>query len=270
MKVIKYLEKEDMEKEQVFTGQSVIGFSDDVIDGKTFTNACGAVEIHPDGKPFHTFRTATLLVNGDNLTFRNCTFENTAGSGKTAGQALALYCDGDGLAFENCRLLGFQDTLFLAPLPPKEIQKDGFLGPGQVKPRTPRHVIFRNCYIEGSVDFVFGGAWGEFFDCEFKSVEPGYVFAPSTPEGQEHGFVVTNGTFTAGPGVDDESVYIGRPWRDYARCELIDCTLGSHIKREGWSDWNKPAARENAYFAERGSKGPGASRERDSFAHVEA
>ncbi len=269
MELIRNLTAEEVDRNTIFTGQSVIGFSDRTIEGKTFTNACGALEMHPDGKPYHTFRTATLLVNGKNLSFKNCIFENTAGSGKTAGQALALYCDGDGLEFSDCTLRGFQDTLFLAPLPPKEIQKDGFIGPGQVKPRTPRHVVFRHCYIEGSVDFIFGGAWGEFFDCEFRSLEPGYVFAPSTPEGQEHGMVATNCTFTAAPGLPERSVYLGRPWRDYARCELIDCTMGSHIKTEGWSDWNKPAARENAYFYERGSKGPGASKERDSFVHVE-
>lgn len=263
------LTEKDMESREVFTGQSVISLQNRTISGKTFTNALGAREIHPDGRPVHTFRTATLLVDGKNLSFDHCTFENTAGSGSVAGQAIALYCDGDGLSFSDCVLKGYQDTLFLAPLPEKEYEKDGFLGPKEFSPRTPRWVVFRHCLIEGSIDFVFGGAEAEFHACEFRSLEAGYVFAPSTPEGQKRGFFVKNCTFSAAAGLPAESVYLGRPWRDYARCELVDCTLGNHIKREGWSDWGKAAAREHAYFAEKGSRGPGACGERAEFCHVE-
>jgi pectinesterase len=110
--------------------QYVISDSDRVFEDMHYTGARSALEIHPDGKPYHTFRTATVLVTGKDLTFRRCSFANTAGPGKTAAQAIALYLDGDGIRLEDCILEGHQDTLFLAPLPPKEIQKDGFLGPG--------------------------------------------------------------------------------------------------------------------------------------------
>jgi pectinesterase len=98
---------------------------------------------HKDGRPYHTFRTYTVLVDGNDITFKNCTFENTAGPGEVkSGQAIALYLDGDDIHLENCILKGHQDTLFLAPLPEKEREMDGFLGPKQFTPRTMRSFLF--------------------------------------------------------------------------------------------------------------------------------
>lgn len=239
-------------------GQYYVEEDGAILEGGYYEGDFFARKIHEDGQPYGTFRTFTMLITGDYVTLRNLVISNTAGPGKEVGQAIALYGDGDGLRLENCRILGHQDTLFLAPLPPKEIQKNGFLGPGQKKERKPRSVYLKDCLIEGGVDFVFGGARAYFDNCEFRSVEPGYVFAPSTPEGQEEGFVCRNCRFTAAPSLERESCYLGRPWRDFGQVRLENCYLGDHIKKEGWHDWNKPLARERSRFVEIGSYGPGA------------
>lgn len=179
-------------------GQTYIEDSNQVFDGASWTGDEYARRIHEDGRLVHTFRTASVYVFGDHNTFRNCTFRNTAGKGKDVGQAIALYVDGDENRFEDCLIWGHQDTLFLAPLPPKEIEKDGFLGPHQFTPRTPRTTYFTNCTIVGGIDFIFGGGTAYFDDCVFVSNEPGYVFAPSTPEGVETGFVCRNCRFVNG------------------------------------------------------------------------
>lgn len=228
------------------------------IEGKTFTGDIGARQMHADGKPYHTFRTYTVLADGNNITFRNCMFENTAGPGSKAGQAIALYLDGDNISLYNCILKGAQDTLFLAPLPPKEYEKDGFLGPKQYTPRTNRTFYFKNCIIEGSVDFVFGGATAFFENCDFVSNDAGYVFAPCTPEETNEGFVVRNCRFLRKNGVPDGSVYLARPWRNFAKVTIENCFLDSHIHPEGFSDWNKPDAHHTVVFKESGSYGPGA------------
>jgi pectinesterase len=238
--------------------QIVISDSHKIIENQVYTGDRSAWMPHPDGRPYHTFRTATVLVDGEDVTFRNCTFRNTAGPRGQAGQAIALYCDGDGLVFEHCRMEGYQDTVFLAPLPPKEIEKDGFIGPKQFAPRTPRSVVFRDCYISGSVDFVFGGAAALFERCEFRSRKEGFVFAPSTPEGAKQGFVCRDCRFTAEPSVPDSSCFLGRPWRNFAQCTLEHCYIGPHIRREGWSDWGKADAHATLRFAETDSYGPGA------------
>ena len=66
-----------------------------------------------------------------------------------------------------------------------------------------------------------------------------------------------------------ESVYLGRPWRDYAKTVFINCYLGSHIKKEGWHDWNKELARKESYYGEYKSYGPGASdNTREKWSHI--
>ncbi|SDZ73257.1 pectinesterase [Lachnospiraceae bacterium NK3A20] len=245
--------------------QTVISESNITIENQIYTGDLYARKMHKDGRPYHTFRTATVLVDGDHITFRNCTFENTAGRGEDVGQAIALYIDGDDIRLENCVLRGHQDTLFLAPLPPKEIEKDGFLGPRQFTARTPRTVYFRNCYIEGGVDFIFGGATAVFEDCEFRSNEVGYVFAPNTPQDVPQGMIARNCVFTANPDVPDASCYIARPWREYAAVSLEHCYLGRHIHPDGWGDWNGRGAGGTTRFSETGSYGPGAEGTRPGY-----
>lgn len=235
-----------------------INGDNEIIQGEHFTGSHYAREIHPDGRPYHTFRSYTLLAEGSHLVFKDCLFENTAGSGEKVGQAVALYLDGEDIRLEDCILKGHQDTLFLAPLPLKEMEPDGFLGPKQFFPRAERRVWVKNCLIEGSVDFIFGGATAYFENCEFRNVEPGYVFAPCTPEGVEEGFVARNCRFTSDEKVPAGSCYIGRPWRSHGKVRLEHCYLGPHINRAGWDDWGKAEAHSTVEFIEKGSYGPGA------------
>lgn len=131
----------------------------------------GAAEILPDGKKRGTFRTATLLINARDCALRSVTVENSAYPREQVGQALALYVDGDGFHCEDCTLKSCQDTLFTAPLPPREVQKDGFIGPTQFLPRIPQRQVYRHCRIEGDIDFIFGGAAAWFEDCDIVSID---------------------------------------------------------------------------------------------------
>ena len=246
--------------EQIHISESNI-----TIENKTFSGSHFARELHSDGKKRGTFRSYTVLVDGDNVTFKNCVFENTAGRGCDVGQAIALYLDGDNITLESCTLRGHQDTLFLAPLPEKEMIKDGFLGPKQFEERKNHTFYFKNCLIEGGVDFIFGGATAYFENCEFKSVEEGYVFAPSTPENVKIGFVAKNCRFTAESGISDGSCFIARPWRDHGAVELVDCYLGKHISKRGFDDWGKVHAHGTVRFSECGSYGEGAEGDRPTY-----
>lgn len=206
-----------------------------------------------------TFRSYSVLIDTHDVAVRNLTFENSAGKGPDVGQALAVYADGDRLVFDGCRFLGGQDTLFTAPLPPKEIEPGGFTGPKQFAPRISGRHYYKDCYLEGDIDFIFGGAAAYFENCEFFSKDigrpiNGYVTAASTPEGQKYGYVMQSCRFTG--NCPPHSVYLGRPWREYARVVLLDCQIGEHIREEGWHDWNKPQAHETCLFAEYNSQGP--------------
>lgn len=245
-----------------------ISESNITIENKTYSGSHFAREIHPDGNKRGTFRSYTVLVDGNNVTFKNCIFENTAGKGEDVGQAIALYLDGDNISLENCIIKGHQDTLFLAPLPEKEIIPGGFLGPKQFTERKNRTFYFNNCKIEGGVDFIFGGATAYFDNCEFISVEKGFVFAPSTPKDIKVGFVAKNCRFTSADGISPRSCYIARPWRDHAAVELIDCYIGEHIHPDGFDDWGKTHAHSTMRFTEHNSHGKGANKIRAPFVKV--
>ncbi len=228
-----------------------------------------AFDTMEDGSRRGTFRTASFRIHTHDVCAVNLTFQNDAGFGHTVGQALALYVDGDRIQFQSCKLLGSQDTLFTAPLPLKEAQPGGFTGPGQHKPRILGRHYFKNCFIQGDVDFIFGGAIAYFKDCEIFSKMPkklppeslsgkkifGYVTAASTPEGQRFGYVFDSCSLTS--DCPKHSVFLGRPWREYAKTVFLNCELGEHIHPEGWTDWNKPHG--HFYYGEYQSYGPGAS-----------
>lgn len=233
----------------------------------------GAREILDDGMKRGTFRTATLRTDGAHITLRRLTIENDAAPREKAGQAIALYADGDHLLVEDCVLRSFQDTLFTAPLPPKEIEKNGFIGPKQHAPRVPQRHTYRRCRIEGDVDFIFGGAAAWFEDCDIVAVDgrgdrsqpfAAFCTAASTPENQAYGYVFKACRFLNG-GCPAGSVYLGRPWREWAKAVLLDCELGEHIASSGFDDWGKTHAHGTVLFAEYGSRGPGAAGKRASF-----
>ncbi len=206
-----------------------------------------------------TFRSYSMFIDTHDVTFCNLTFANSSGSGPDVGQAIAVYADGDRLSFGCCRFLGGQDTLFTAPLPPTEVEPNGFIGPKQFAPRTTGRHYYKSCYIEGDIDFIFGGATAYFEDCELfsKNIDRevnSYVTAASTPENQAYGYVMQNCRFTG--NCPQHSAYLGRPWREYAKTVLLDCHIGAHIYPAGWHDWNKPDARRTILYAEYQSHGP--------------
>ncbi len=245
-----YYEKIELRRGNV----TIEGTGSEAKDTLLFYDDCARQDM-PDGSKRGTFRSYSFFIDASNVTIKNLTIANTSGTEDKAWQAIALYADGDDLLFENVRLLGHQDTLFTGPLPPKELQPGGFIGPKQFDERINGHHHYKNCYICGNVDFIFGSATALFEDCEIESLPrafedgiQGYVTAPSTPEGQEYGYIFKGCNFISKdcpPG----SVYLGRPWRDYARSVFIDCTVGEHICKEGFHDWDKPHARECSCFA---------------------
>lgn len=245
-------------RERVEIHRSHVTIEGETADSVRIVGSLGAKMPSEDGSgvdgTLGTFRTYTVLVDADDVRLENLTIENDAGDGREVGQAIALYADGDRLVVDACCIKGHQDTLFLGPLPPHEAKPGGFIGPKQYAPRRVGRQYFRRCRIEGDVDFIFGGARAYFEGCEIRSLNRdmdvnGYVTAASTPKGEPYGFVFHGCSFTAAQDVAPDSVYLGRPWREWAQTVLIDCWLGQHIKREGWWDWNKPAAHERAHYA---------------------
>ena len=184
--------------------------------------------------PMGTFRTYTVKVEGSDITFKNITIENNAAK---LGQAVALHTEGDRLLFVGCRLLGNQDTVYT--------------GVGGTR------LYFKDCYIEGTTDFIFGPSTAWFENCTIQSKANSYVTAASTPKDVAYGYVFNNCRLTAAEGVT--KVYLGRPWRPYAYTLFMNCELGPHIVPQGWHNWGKTTNEQTARYLEYGNTGEGAN-----------
>ena len=189
-----------------------------------------------------TFRSFTVRVDGNSITFKNITIENNAAR---LGQAVALHTQGDRLLFVNCRLLGNQDTVYTGT--------------------AATRLYFRDCYIEGTTDFIFGPSTAWFEQCTIHCKADSYITAASTPQDIDYGYVFNNCTVTAAPGVT--KVYLGRPWRDYGYTLFMNCTLPAEILPAGWHHWQKERE-QTARYLEYNNRGEGANTDaRVSWSH---
>lgn len=212
-------------------------------DRTIITYADFSGKTYPQGKDafgkdkFSTFTSYSVLIQGNGIVIENLTISNTAGR---VGQAVALHVEGDRFIIKNCKILGFQDTLYTATAQSRQYYQD--------------------CYIEGTTDFVFGEATAVFQRCTINSLSNSYVTAAATRAGQQFGFVFLNCKLTAGDQVT--KVYLGRPWRPYAKTVFINCAMGSHIVPEGWNAWPGdamfPDKEKTTWYAEFASTGEGA------------
>lgn len=181
-----------------------------------------------------TFRTYTVRVDGNDITFRNITIENNAAR---LGQAVALHTQGDRLAFVNCRILGNQDTVYT----------------GGINTR----LFFKDCHIEGTTDFIFGPSTAWFENCTILSRTDSYITAASTPQDVEYGYVFNRCKIVAAEGVS--KVYLGRPWRPYAHTLFMNCQLGKHILPVGWHNWSNTQNEKTTRYCEYDNHGEGAA-----------
>lgn len=206
------------------------------------------------GAEYNTFRTYTLAVCADGVTLENLTVENDALAPETLGQEVALSVVADDFHMENCILRSTQDTLFLGPLPSDLVGRyEGFLH-DELRRFGVFRQSFRNCRIEGTVDFIFGCGEAVFEDCEIRSLQDkrniGFVAAPSHDIRQKEGFCFRRCAFTAEKDVPDQSIFLARPWRDYGLAVFEDCTYGSHITAGGFDKWQGTNRDRTARFYE--------------------
>ena len=193
-----------------------------------------------DGKTVNTRDSSTVLVQANDFTAENITFENTT-TREERVQALAMYVEADRAVFRNCRFLGWQDTL---------------------RADAPRGGVgrqyFRDCYIEGYVDFIYAAGTAVFDHCHIHAKADGYLTAASTAESRPFGYVFLDCKVTAGPAVE-KGFYLGRPWRPFAATAFIRCELPEKVRPEGWDNWGKVENESTVRYSEYQCTGPGAN-----------
>ena len=191
-------------------------------------------KLSPKGDTINTRTSWSFKILADNFTASNITFQNDAGF--SAGQAVAVECDGDKAMFSNCRFVGNQDVLFTNSAPSRQ--------------------YYQQCYIEGTTDFIFGSATVWFEQCHIHSKKNSHVTAASTPAEKDWGYVFNDCVLTGDTSL--HNVSLGRPWRPTAAVVYIRCFIGEHIKPEGWSNWNNTDNYKTTRYAEYKNYGPSA------------
>ena len=191
---------------------------------------------HANINKMGTFRTYTLKVEGNAITLKNLTIENNAAR---LGQAVALHTEGDMLTFIGCRFLGHQDTIYTGT--------------------AHTRLYFKDCYIEGTTDFIFGPSTAWFEHCDIFCKLNSYITAASTPRDAQYGYIFNHCQVRCAEGVD--KVYLGRPWRDYGYTLFMHCDLPRQIRPEGWHHWQKERE-QTARYLEYNNHGEGADASR--------
>uniref|UniRef100_A0A0D6QUB8 Pectinesterase n=1 Tax=Araucaria cunninghamii TaxID=56994 RepID=A0A0D6QUB8_ARACU len=221
-------------------------------DGMDKTVITGSMSVPSLPAPITTYGSATVAVNADGFMARDITFQNTAGPEQH--QAVALRVDGDLSAFHNCAILSHQDSLYTHTL----------------------RQFYKNCRIEGTVDFIFGNSAAIFEECLIllrpRQVQPekgaqNTVTAHARVDpAQSTGFVFHNCTIKGTADYmryfhDNPKIhkgFLGRPWKMYARTIFMNSYLGEVISPEGWLFWNGNFALDTLYYGEYQNYGPGA------------
>ena len=191
-------------------------------------------KISPKGDTINTRTSASFVVKANDFTAENLTIQNDAGF--TAGQAVGLEVQGDRIIIRNCRIVGNQDILFTNSDNSRQ--------------------YYKNCYIEGTTDFIFGSSTVWFEQCHIHSKKNSHITAASTPKENAFGYVFNDCMLTGDTSLN--KVSLGRPWRPYSSVTYMHCFIGPHIFPQGWSAWNKLDTYKMSRYAEFENYGPGA------------
>jgi pectinesterase len=205
-----------------------------------------------------TGKSASITVVADGFVAHNLTIQNDySKKSSVPSQAVALYVTGDRAVFDTVRFLGAQDTLYAA----------SNCRPNGSPTCHDSRQYFRNCYVEGHVDFIFGDARAFFDRCHIHTLANAggaMITAHSrSVAAQKSGYVFDHATITAEPGT--YPIWLGRAWRDYATVIFLDTDIRAPLQPQGWREWTpgKSETFKTATYAERGSHGPGAGNPSD-------
>ncbi|KAM6598460.1 hypothetical protein CsatA_018069 [Cannabis sativa] len=195
---------------------------------------------------YTTYSSATAGIDGLRFIARGITFQNTAGPQK--GQAVALRSASDLSVFYRCSFMGYQDTLMV----------------------HSQRQFYKECYIYGTIDFIFGNAAVVFQNCIIYVRRPlkGQVNV-ITAQGRNDPYQSTaisihNSQVRAAPDllpvVRAFKTFLGRPWKQYSRTIFLKCFLDNVISPAGWLEWNRsPFALKTLYYGEFKNFGPASS-----------
>ncbi|XP_028794278.1 probable pectinesterase 53 [Neltuma alba] len=192
----------------------------------------------PRGQPLGTYGSATFGVNSPYFIAKNITFKNTTpvpAPGAVGKQAVALRVSADTASFYGCKFLGAQDTLY---------DHEG------------RH-YYKDCYIEGSVDFIFGNALSLFEGCHVHAIAQN--IGALTAQGRSSMLEDTGFSFVHCKVTGSGALYLGRAWGPFSRVVFAYTYMDNIILPKGWYNWGDPNREMTVFYGQYKCTGQGAS-----------
>ncbi|XP_021718122.1 probable pectinesterase 53 isoform X1 [Chenopodium quinoa] len=189
-------------------------------------------------QPLGTYGSATFAVNSPYFIAKNITFKNVAPlppTGALGKQAVALRISADKAAFIGCKFIGTQDTLY---------------------DHIGRH-YFRECYIQGSVDFVFGNGLSLYDACHLHAVSNNY--GALTAQKRESFLEETGFSFLNCKVTGSGALYLGRAWGTFSRVVFAYTYMDKIIAPGGWYDWGDKNRDMTVFYGQYKCSGPGAN-----------
>ncbi|KAJ0558825.1 putative pectinesterase [Helianthus annuus] len=195
-----------------------------------------------------TFDSSTVIVTGSGFIARGITFRNTAGPQNH--QAVALQSGSDLSVFYRCGFEGYQDTLYV----------------------HSQRQFYKECYIYGTVYFIFGNAAVAFQNCMIYGRRPmtsqkiTITAQGRTDSNQNTGISIQNSRIMAAsdlkPVLGSFKTFLGRPWNQYSRTVFLKNYMDSLVDPAGWLEWDGNFALNTLYYGEYMNTGPGSSTSR--------
>lgn len=225
------------EKIHIPKTKAYITLMGDINNPPTITGNDTASVTGGDGSPLKTFHSATVAVDADYFIALNIIFENTAGHeiGTIGEQAVALRISGSKAAFYGCNFYGSQDTLY---------DHRGF------------H-YFQNCFIQGSVDFIFGYGRSFYENCTLNSIAK--KVASVTAQKRSKVSMSSGFSFKDCKVTGSGLIYLGRAWGDYSRVVFSFTFMDKLVLPQGWSNWGHSNRNLSVYYGEYKCSGPGSN-----------
>ncbi|XP_052186457.1 pectinesterase 2-like [Diospyros lotus] len=211
-------------------------------EGLRYTIITGSRSV---GGGYTTYDSSTVAVTGEGFIARGITFRNTAGPQNH--QAVALRSGSDLSVFYRCGFEGYQDTLYV----------------------HSQRQFYKECYIYGTVDFIFGNAAVVLQNSMIYARKPmdkqkNVITAQGrTDPNQNTGISIHNSRVMAAsdlaPVLSSFKTFLGRPWKQYSRTVYLQTYLDSLIDPAGWLEWDGNFALNTLYYGEYKNSGPGSS-----------
>jgi len=227
----------------------------------TYDKANGHVDDPTKAKGTQQSATVTLEKTAVGFSAERITFQNSYNIGKEhahrpQSQAVALVSMTDKVFFDSCRFIGRQDTLYL---------KGASKGKNIFGEANNARSYLRNCYIEGTVDFIFGDGTALFDNCHLHMTyrENGGHYTAANTTLSNIGYVFNKCTLTADSQYGNEPnsvVDLGRPWQgdnSYpyygSHTVFIDCVMPDCLNTKGFVPWNESTVKNKIRYMEYGS-----------------